>query len=406
VVEQRFCKAKAIGSNPLAGFPQLPAPDAKLLRNPGLKTSSPPSNAEPSPDLGFESRRDELLEQILTLIPPSDSPAEPDLRERIGDCIDGFLQRQSKAQTREVSVLLADIRGFTALAETRTAEDVVKILNIFFRRMNSIIQKHGGLIDKYMGDAILAVFGVGDQPEEHALRAVTCAIEMQIEMESVNAENSSHGYPEIFIGIGVNSDIVSAGLLGSELHSEYTVIGNGVNLASRIECHCLRGQVLISAQTLERTHSALTVEAVNRVRVKGKADPVDLFDVIGLAEDPSMTVPRREIRKNLRVELSADVSFQVLQDKRVLPEIHRAKIQDLSSNGMFATSTIELEPLTNIRLVMSLSILSDITSEIYAKITSVRPLEQGFGYGIEFTSIDEESQQVINDLVNRLISGH
>ena len=375
-------------------------------------TSSASPSFDRSQELGFENRRDDLLEQILKLIPQNEPPSglsSPDcveLRDQIGECIDRFLQRQSKAQTREVSVLFADIRGFTALAESRPAEDVVKILNIFFRRMNSIIQKNGGLIDKYMGDAILAVFGVGDQPEDHALRAVTCAIEMQIEMEAVNTENRSHGYPEMFIGVGVNSDIVSAGLLGSELHSEYSVIGNGVNLASRIECHCLRGQVLISENTLENSHSELIVEAVNRVRVKGKAEPVDLYDVIGLAKDRRMTVPRREIRKNMRVELSAELSFQVLQDKRVLPEIHRAKIRDLSSNGMFATSTIELERLTNIRLVMSLSVLSDITSEIYAKVTSVRPLEEGFGYGIEFTSIDEDSQQVINDLVNRLISGH
>ena len=272
--------------------------------------------------------------------------------------------------------------------------------------MNSIIQGHGGLIDKYMGDAILAVFGVGANPEEHALRAVTCAIAMQIEMEAVNAENLSHGFPEIFIGIGVNSDIVSAGMLGSELHSEYTVIGNGVNLASRIECHCLRGQVLISDQTLAQTGQALDVDVVNRVRVKGKAEPVDLYEVIGLTGDSSMKVPRREIRKNIRVELSADLAFQILQDKKVLPEIHRAKIRDLSSNGMFATSSIQLERLTNIRLVMSLSILSTITTEIYAKITSVRQLADGYGYGIEFTSIDEDSQQVINDLVNRLVSGH
>jgi adenylate cyclase len=104
-----------------------------------------------------------------------------------------------------------------------------------FRRMNSVIQRHGGLIDKYMGDAILAVFGVGANPEDHALRAVTCAIAMQIEMETVNAENRSHGFPEILIGIGVNSDMVSEGLLGSGLHSKYTTIGNGINLTSRIE---------------------------------------------------------------------------------------------------------------------------------------------------------------------------
>lgn len=358
------------------------------------------------------NRREELLDQILELVlsqelpAVAELPAERDLRQQIGNCIDNFLQCHSKAQIREVSVLLADIRGFTSLAESRPAEDVVKILNIFFRRMNSIIQGHGGLIDKYMGDAILAVFGVGANPEEHALRAVTCAIAMQIEMEAVNAENLSHGFPEIFIGIGVNSDIVSAGMLGSELHSEYTVIGNGVNLASRIECHCLRGQVLISDQTLAQTGQALDVDVVNRVRVKGKAEPVDLYEVIGLTGDSSMKVPRREIRKNIRVELSADLAFQILQDKKVLPEIHRAKIRDLSSNGMFATSSIQLERLTNIRLVMSLSILSTITTEIYAKITSVRQLADGYGYGIEFTSIDEDSQQVINDLVNRLVSGH
>ena len=362
---------------------------------------------EPSSELGLANRRDELLAQILKLLPNQGDPGTTALGDQIGDCIDRFLQCQSKAQTRDVSVLLADIRGFTSLAESRPAEDVVKILNIFFRHMNPVIQRHGGLIDKYMGDAILAVFGVGNNPEEHALRAVTCAIAMQIEMEAVNAENRRQGYPEIFIGIGVNSDVVSADLLGSELHSEYTVIGNGVNLASRIECHCLRGQVLISDQTLARTNAAVVVEAVNRVRVKGRTEPVDLYEVIELKHDHRMAVPRREIRKNIRVELSADLSFQILQGKQVLPEIHRARIRDLSTNGMFATSTIKLERLTNIRLVMSLSILSDITSEIYAKITSVRELaEGGYGYGIEFTSIDEESQQAINDLVNRLVSGH
>ena len=322
-------------------------------------TSTPRPAIFPSPELGLANRRDELLDQILELVLSQELPATADRQ-----CIDNFLQCHSKAQIREVSVLLADLRGFTSLAESRPAEDVVKILNIFFRRMNSVIQRYGGLIDKYMGDAILAVFGVGANPEEHALRAVTCAIAMQIEMEAVNAENLSHGFPEIFTGIGVNSDIVSAGLLGSELHSEYSVIDNGVNLASRIECHCLRGQVLISDQTLTQTGEALDVDVVNRVRVKGKAEPVDLYEVIGLKGDSSMTVPRREIRKNIRVELSADIAFQILQDKQVLPEIHKAKI------------------------------------------TSVRQLADGYGYGIEFTSIDEDSQQVINDLVNRLVSGH
>ena len=108
-------------------------------------------------------------------------------------------------------MLLADIRGFTSLAESRSAEDVVKILNIFLKSIGSANQRHGGLIYKFMGDANLVVFKVGDNPEEHALPAVTCAIAMQIELEAVKAENLSHGFPEKFIGIGVNSDIVSQG---------------------------------------------------------------------------------------------------------------------------------------------------------------------------------------------------
>ena len=139
------------------------------------------------------------------------------------------------AHSSEVTILLSDIRGFTALSENYPATDIVSMLNHYFTRMNEIIHKYNGIIDKYMGDSIMVLFGVPDSDPEDVSRAVACAVEMQIAMDTVNQDNADSGLPELFMGIGVNTGSVSAGEVGSELHHEYTVIGDGVNLVSCIK---------------------------------------------------------------------------------------------------------------------------------------------------------------------------
>jgi len=144
--------------------------------------------------------------------------------------------------SREVTIVLADLRGFTAISESFPPTAVLELLNRYLGRMSEIIFRHEGAIDKFMGDSIMVLFGAPNAHDDDVQRALACAVEMQLAMEEINDDNKRRGMPELFMGIGINTGTVMAGLLGSELYSEYTVIGDEVNLTSRIEAFSLRGQ--------------------------------------------------------------------------------------------------------------------------------------------------------------------
>ncbi len=308
--------------------------------------------------------------------------------------------------TNDVTILLADIRGFTSISEQVSASDVLLMLNHYFARMNDIILSYGGLIDKYMGDSVLVVFGIPFSSSNDAYNAVACAIQMQLAMDEINAFNTAQGYPELFVGIGLNSGTVSSGQLGSALHNEFSVIGDGVNLVSRIESHSLRGQVLISDTTFQQIEPSVTIGQVNRVLVKGKQEPVTLYEVLGLAwDDQHMAVPQREIRNSRRLALNEPFSCNVIAGKEVLAEVLHGRMVDLSYNGMFILLPEELPVLTNIRFSLALSLAGGSQRDIYGKIVSVRRMDEGFGYGVELTDLDEASSQSIRDYINRIIGG-
>jgi len=192
------------------------------------------------------------------------------LRHKISSLLENISNKKHQAKDCDVTILLSDIRGFTGLSESLLAIDIVNMLNNYLQQMNQIIYRYGGIIDKYMGDAIMVLFGVHESRDDDVQRAIACAIEMQIAMEQVNKENSKRGFPEFFIGIGINNGQVSFGQVGSDLHHEYTVIGDGVNLASRIESHSLRGQVLISEHSYLKAKDDINIGNINKIHVKGK----------------------------------------------------------------------------------------------------------------------------------------
>ncbi|MBF0265081.1 MAG: PilZ domain-containing protein [Gammaproteobacteria bacterium] len=349
-----------------------------------------------------------LVNNILELVKKESQSDEQalKLKNELTNLINNFTNPNSNDQNHEVSILISDIRGFTSMSEQYSANQILQMLNNYFTKMNQIIQKYNGLIDKYMGDAVMVVFGIPKIGEEDAINAIACAIEMQIAMDEVNQYNKNNGYPEIFVGIGINTDKVSAGQLGSEIHNEFTVIGDGVNLTSRIESYSLRGQVLISEYTYHKVQDIIKIGTINEVHVKGKTNAINLYEVIAIEKDGVLLEnPNREIRHAIRLSFEQPFDFNILKGKEVIEEVITGIIKDISYNGLFAIIDKKIDMLTNIRFSLALHLIGGKTRDIYAKIVSSRQLPGGYGYGIEFTSLDSESQKSIKLFIDRIIGG-
>lgn len=306
----------------------------------------------------------------------------------------------SSPERRHVTILLSDIRGFTSITEMYSAKVVMDLLNRYFSCMTKIILRYGGTIDKFMGDSIMVLFGAPKSQIDDVECAIACAVEMQRAMTKFNEQSAMMGLPELFVGIGINSGEVMAGDLGSLDHKEYTVIGDEVNLVSRIEAQSLRGQILLSENTYRLAMGFVDVSDPNQVMVKGKKDPVRLFELISTDKPIAMAVPRREIRKSPRVEVSIPVFFQVLEGKEVLPEIHRGDVVDLSYNGMQAMIPYALRENTDIRISLSLHLLSDESTEMYARVLGVKDGPDGYRTSLEFTFVDNVGQRAIKQFVD------
>jgi adenylate cyclase len=180
------------------------------------------------------------------------------------------------AQERDVSVLFADIAGFTALSETLTPAQTASLLNGFFERMADAVFEHEGTLDKFIGDAVMTVFGAPlDQPD-HAARAVRTAQSMQRALAKLNAESS--GTP-LRVRIGIHSGVARAGDIGSLRRREYTVLGDVVNTASRLESAVAKpDQIVISKATRDRLDDTFSVKSLGQVTLRGRHEPVEVFD--------------------------------------------------------------------------------------------------------------------------------
>ncbi len=182
---------------------------------------------------------------------------------------------------RDMTVLFSDIRGFTTLAERLDPEATVTTLNQFFTRMVPLVLAHGGTVDKFVGDMIMALFGAPLDDGDHADHAVQAALAMSAELDALNRERAGSGLPPLEIGIGINSGEMVAGLIGSERILSYTVIGDAVNLGSRIES--LNKQygtrVIVSDATRQRLRRRYDLRPLGDITVKGRTQPVSVFEV-------------------------------------------------------------------------------------------------------------------------------
>src|SRR5713101_7752315 len=178
-----------------------------------------------------------------------------------------------------ITVLFADIRGFTRISEHAAPEKIVQLLNLYFSAMTDIIFAHGGTLDKYLGDGLMALFGAPTVTAKDAQNAINAAVAMQRRMLSINVELRAEGFPEIGIGIGLHTGEVTVGYIGSERRSEYTAIGDAVNTASRLESNAKAGEILVSEVTAKAAHSRYQLAPREPINVKNREQPVPLFEV-------------------------------------------------------------------------------------------------------------------------------
>ncbi len=179
----------------------------------------------------------------------------------------------------EATILFSDIRGFSTLAEQMPAREVAAILHRHLSAMAEVVLEHGGTIDKFAGDGVMAVFGAPDPMPDHPDRALRCAMAMQARQQQLNWENWAEGVPPLGVGIGVNTGVVIAGTIGGGGRLEYTVLGDAVNLAQRLQSEAAAGEILAAATTA-RAAASIATEPIGTRQVKGRKESVETFRVV------------------------------------------------------------------------------------------------------------------------------
>ncbi len=237
-----------------------------------------------------------------------------------------FAQAEVGTQ-EEVSILFSDIRGFTNLSEQLSPQQIVEILNYYFSRMTEVIFERQGTIDKFIGDAIMAFWGAPLKTDHHAAQAVRAGLEMQQRLTEVNHWLQAGGHPPVSMGIGIHTGQVVLGNIGSEYKLDYTIIGDSVNLASRIEGLTKRYQsgLIITEATLAKLPPELPCRVLDLVRVKGKQRPIRIYQPLAWLPSQSHEQAERLLTIALRAEQAFEAYLQrdwprAIECLRALPD--------------------------------------------------------------------------------------
>ena len=296
--------------------------------------------------------------------------------------------------TREVTILRADLRSVTFVT--------LDLLNLCFSAMSEIIFRHRGTIDKFTGDSLLVLFESEDSPVDGVRRAVSCAVDMQSAMAELNAAHKARGLAALFFGIGINTGRVLSTKLGSDLYTEYTGIGDEVNLASRIESFSLRGQVLLSETAYKRCGGYVKTGEPMDVFVKGKSKLVALREVVGI---PSLmkVVPQQDERRSPRVSAAIPFSFRMVVNGVAVPESRKGTLIDIGYHGALAEIALPISQASKLQLRFDLPLVGERFHDLGAKAVKVVKNKDRTRVGIEFSKMTAQQKAAIQRYVQLLI---
>ena len=293
-------------------------------------------------------------------------------------------------QAREISMIMSDLRGFTALTSSMPPEEVLLFLNRYLGKMVDILIDHKGIIDEIIGDGILAFFGAPEPIEDHPAAAVACALRMQEAMEEVNALNEKDGLPRLEMGVAVNTGQVVVGNIGSEKRAKYGAVGSEVNFTGRIESFSVGGQVLISQSTHDRLSDILQIRAVLEVEMKGIPGKVNLYDVGGIAGAYAVRLPERdETPRSLQRPIQ--VRVYRLDQKVVTGSGTPARFMALSLTSAILVLEGNVEQWEDLRILIPDDPLAPGKGEVFAKVVSVTSFDDRTRAAVRFTSVSPDA---------------
>lgn len=282
---------------------------------------------------------------------------------------------QRGGEVREVSILMSDLRDFTGMSDGLAPDDLVELLNHYFEEMVEIIEKWKGTVIEFLGDGIFVVFGAPREDPQHAGNAVRCALEMQDRMREVNEWNRKNRYPELQMGIGINSGKAVVGNIGTPRKMKYGCMGDTVNIAGRAESFTVGGQIYAAQNTCSLIGEELLTRGSHTFQAKGKRAPLTIYDVVGIGGSLKLPEQKGQIWKPLAAAECRTI-VQLLKEKMVTGREIPAVVTCISEDHRYAV--LQMEP--DIEIMQN--ILLDLCGGLSAKIIRA----EGQDYTICFTS--------------------
>ncbi|HTY80355.1 MAG TPA: adenylate/guanylate cyclase domain-containing protein [Candidatus Bathyarchaeia archaeon] len=289
-------------------------------------------------------------------------------------------------EERETTILMSDLRGFTAMAGRMPPGEVIEILNLYLETMVEVIGRYEGTIDEIIGDAILVIFGAPVASDDHAARAVACGLGMQLAMAEVNERLATQKRVQLEMGIGIHTGRVIVGNIGSLRRTKYAAVGSNVNLAGRVESFTTGGQVLITEDTRAKIEAPLRIDGEFQVEPKGAAHSLRLFEIGSIGAPYSLSLPSRAMPLRALADPLA-VQFTVLEEKFSGRTVYDGRLTELSAFETCLESSLPQAVLSNLKITVAPGLPGNPAGEIYGKVVSAG--SPGVAI-VRFTSISPE----------------
>lgn len=298
-------------------------------------------------------------------------------------------------ETRVVTILVSDLRGFTHFAAGLPPQEVLEILNRYLERMVAVVQRHRGTIDEIQGDGILAFFGAPLAGDDDPVRAVACGVEMQRALEDFNRDQRRLGLPDLATGIGVHTGDVVVGNIGSERRAKYGAVGTAINTAYRIASETLGGQILMSAATYARVRPLVAVRSTVRAEFKGLEEALTLYDVSGVGGEYQLFLPARGGEASLvAIHPATPVTCFVIAGKSVVATPILGSLLRLGPTEADLVLDAAVGRRSDLKIVLGPD-GEGRGHELYGKVVR----EQGGSSRVAFTSIPERTRSYLDDLL-------